>query len=150
MSMALNGNLEDFGIADVFQLIGQQAKTGVLEIRDRKLCMKLVFDGGSIVWASPAEASEYAELGDRMVRSGLLTRDRLSALMAECRSSARSLPALAVSSGVCPESEIEEIREAITQFLWRLLLNVATYVKGTRAGLKQQSAWRRAQSVKRN
>ena len=32
MSIALRGNLRDFGIAEVFQLIGQQRKTGILEI----------------------------------------------------------------------------------------------------------------------
>ena len=32
MPVALRGNLKDFGIADVFQLIGHQRKTGQLEI----------------------------------------------------------------------------------------------------------------------
>ena len=35
MGVALRGNLEDFGIADVFQLIGQQRKTGVLDLKRR-------------------------------------------------------------------------------------------------------------------
>jgi hypothetical protein len=30
VSVGLSGNLQDFGLADVFQLIGQQRKTGVL------------------------------------------------------------------------------------------------------------------------
>ena len=33
--MALSGTLKDFGIADIFQLIGQQQKTGVLHLTDR-------------------------------------------------------------------------------------------------------------------
>jgi hypothetical protein len=32
VSVGLSGNLRDFGIADVFQLIGQQRKTGVLDL----------------------------------------------------------------------------------------------------------------------
>ena len=32
MAVALRGNLSDFGIGEVFQLIGQQRKTGVLEV----------------------------------------------------------------------------------------------------------------------
>ena len=35
MAVALHGNLRDFGIGEVFQLIGQQRKTGVLEVRRR-------------------------------------------------------------------------------------------------------------------
>jgi len=34
VSVALHGNLRDFGIGEVFQLIGQQQKTGVLEVSD--------------------------------------------------------------------------------------------------------------------
>ena len=34
MAVALRGNLQDFGIAEVFQLIGQQRKTGTLESRE--------------------------------------------------------------------------------------------------------------------
>ncbi len=33
MAVALRGNLQDFGIAEVFQLIGQQRKTGMLKFR---------------------------------------------------------------------------------------------------------------------
>ena len=32
VAVALRGNLKDFGIADVFQLIGQQRKTGPIII----------------------------------------------------------------------------------------------------------------------
>ncbi|MCP4038759.1 MAG: DUF4388 domain-containing protein, partial [bacterium] len=44
MGVALNGNLQDFGIAEVFQLIGQQRKTGMLNISHagREVC--LAFD----------------------------------------------------------------------------------------------------------
>ena len=38
MSVALHGNLRDFGIGEVFQLIGQQRKTGVLEVDATRRC----------------------------------------------------------------------------------------------------------------
>ena len=50
MSVALHGNLRDFGIGEVFQLIGQQQKTGVLEVSDGELRMRVAFDGGAVVW----------------------------------------------------------------------------------------------------
>ena len=114
MSAALNGNLQDFGIAEVFQLIGQQCKTGMLEIRHGDRTMQLVFDQGAVVWASLIGATEHSELGDRLVRCGLLTRQRLNELMIECEDSARSLPALAVTLDVVAASDIEEIRELLT------------------------------------
>ncbi len=44
MSVALRGNLQDFGIADIFQLIGQQRKTGILEFKDGQESVQLRFD----------------------------------------------------------------------------------------------------------
>ena len=44
---ALRGNLRDFGIAEVFQLIGQQRKTGILEIDHGGDRVQLLFDGGN-------------------------------------------------------------------------------------------------------
>ena len=54
MSVALRGNLRDFGIADVFQLIGQQRKTVVLEFTsDAGVRVQLRFDCGNVVSAAP-------------------------------------------------------------------------------------------------
>ena len=68
MSAALHGNLKDFGIAEVFQLIGQQRKTGLLEISGEGECVQLAFDEGAVVWASPVGPTEFAVLGERLVR----------------------------------------------------------------------------------
>ena len=74
MRVGLSGNLVDFGIADVFQLIGQQRKTGLLELRTRGAEATLVFDGGSVVAALPAGDGDVDALSDKLVRCGLLRR----------------------------------------------------------------------------
>ena len=75
MAVALRGNLSDFGIGEVFQLIGQQRKTGVLEVdggrRNASTCR---FVEGSVVSAATAGPHEDAALGDMLVRAGLLAR----------------------------------------------------------------------------
>ena len=53
MTVALHGNLRDFGIGEVFQLIGQQRKTGVLEVRGQQGEVELRFDAGGVVSAAP-------------------------------------------------------------------------------------------------
>jgi len=114
-SVALRGNLTDFGIAEVFQLIGQQRKTGVLVIEEGRLHVRLAFDGGAVVWAAPVGSSDHAVLGDRLVRCGLLTRARLAELEAEGESSARSLPALIVASGAVREEDLAQVRDLLTR-----------------------------------
>ncbi len=51
MSMALHGNLRDFGIGEVFQLIGQQQKTGFLSVEGKDRELRIAFEQGSVVWA---------------------------------------------------------------------------------------------------
>jgi len=34
--MALTGTLKDFGIAEILQLIGQQAKSGILHLKNKQ------------------------------------------------------------------------------------------------------------------
>jgi hypothetical protein len=115
VSVALHGNLSDFGIAEVFQLIGQQRKTGLLEITAEEQSVKLAFDEGSVVWAAPVGDTEFAVLGDRLVRCGLITREALDEIARESESSARQLPTQLVENGAVAESDIEEVNELLSR-----------------------------------
>jgi hypothetical protein len=116
MSVALRGNLEDFGIADVFQLIGQQRKTGILEFTGADgRRVQLRFDRGAVVSAAPAESRTQGPLGEMFVRCGFLTRDQVDALHAECGPSGQSLPRLAVARGWIDEEKVEEIEDLLTR-----------------------------------
>ena len=53
MSVSLRGNLEDFGIGEIFQLIGQQRKTGILEFSSKRVQIRIRFDRGAVVSAAP-------------------------------------------------------------------------------------------------
>jgi hypothetical protein len=114
VSVALRGNVKDFGIAEVFQLIGQQRKTGVLELSDRGRQVQLVFDRGSVVSATPVGPRPHEALGEMLVRCGLLTRQRVEDLHRECAASARILPRLAQECGLGPE-EVEAIQDLLTR-----------------------------------
>lgn len=114
MAVALRGNLQDFGIAEVFQLIGQQRKTGLLKILNDRREVCLAFDSGSVVWAKPSAKHEHEALGQRLIRCGHLTAEVLSTLDAGARSSGRSLRALMVSEGVVTEPDLEAVDSLIT------------------------------------
>ncbi len=115
MAVALHGNLKDFGLAEVFQLIGQQRKTGLLEIAGRGLKMRLAFADGNVVWAQPAASGEHTALGEMLVRSGLLTRESLDEALRESEGSARPLPGLLASSGSVSEHDLEATLDLLTQ-----------------------------------
>lgn len=115
MSVSLRGNLQDFGIADVFQLIGQQRKTGVLEFAGHGEQIQFLFDRGAIVSAAPVGLWSHAALGEMLLRCGLLTRDRVEALRAECEASAQTLPGVAIARGWLEASELRQIEDLLTR-----------------------------------
>jgi len=71
----LSGSLKDFGLTDLFQILGQQQKTGVLNLQeDKKGVVQILFDKGVIVGtAFPSETEEETSLGKRLIRGGLIS-----------------------------------------------------------------------------
>jgi hypothetical protein len=114
MAIALRGNLQDFGIAEVFQLIGQQRKTGLLKISAPGREIGLAFDLGSVVWAAPAAKRESEVLGQRLVRCGLITAQQLTSLQAEAQASARTLTAVVLAEQTIRKEELEAIEDLLT------------------------------------
>ena len=80
--MALSGTLKDFGIADIFQLIGHQAKTGVLLLKDREIEVRIFFVEGNVVKAEQSTRDKADLLGNIMVRAGALTQAQLEDALA--------------------------------------------------------------------
>jgi len=117
MPVGLSGNLVDFGIADVFQLIGQQRKTGVLELRNGEVRAQLVFWNGMVVTAAPAvsRAGDIDPVADRLVRCGLLPRERAGEAMTLCKASAQTLPRVLVDRGWLDTATVREAEELVTR-----------------------------------
>jgi len=115
MSVALRGNLEDFGIGEIFQLIGQQRKTGILEFSAKREQIRIRFDRGAVVSAAPVGPRPESALGDMLVRCGYLPRPEVDQLLNDCEASAQSLSRLAVSTGRLSEAAIEELESLLTR-----------------------------------
>jgi hypothetical protein len=112
MTIALHGNLRDFGMGEVFQLIGQQRKTGVLEVRGQKGEVTLRFDAGCVVSAAPVGATPDAALSDMIARCGVVPRDRLAELG---RDPASSIGRRLVDGGLLSVESLREIEDLLTR-----------------------------------
>jgi len=114
MTIALHGNLRDFGMGEVFQLIGQQRKTGVLEVRGQNSEVTLRFDAGGVVSAAPVGTRVDEALVEMIVRCGLVPRDRLAAI--EVRHEA-SLPIAQrlVEDGLLGADSLREVEDLLTR-----------------------------------
>jgi hypothetical protein len=115
MSVALHGNLRDFGIGEVFQLIGQQQKTGILEVSDGELRLRVAFDGGAVIRGERVGAYEQAALGDMLVRTGLITPQRLVTLERQIAERGAQLESLLREGGELSSQQVDEISSLVTR-----------------------------------
>ena len=115
MSVALHGNLRDFGIGEVFQLIGQQQKTGLLEVQNEELRLRIAFDTGAVVAGDRVGAYEQAALGDMLVRAGLITPQRLVELEQQIAQHGAQLESLLRERGELRGDQLDEIVSLVTR-----------------------------------
>ena len=76
--MALEGTLKDFSLADIFQLIGLQRKTGVLTLRGKDDTVTVTFLDGKVVSADSLNRRLENRLGHVLIRTGTLTTEQLN------------------------------------------------------------------------
>ena len=79
--MALQGNLKDFGITEILQLIGQQLKTGVLNIRQGKRVVEIYFVDGMIVHVHSNYRGKKDLIGEIFVKAQLITQEQLERVL---------------------------------------------------------------------
>ncbi len=115
MSVALHGNLRDFGIGEVFQLIGQQQKTGVLDVTGESERVRIAFDRGAVVWGEAVGPYEHAALGDLLVRSGLVTPERMLQLERGVQDGEGDLLTLIARSAALGAAQLQEAVDLLTQ-----------------------------------
>ena len=97
--MALEGTLASFGIAEIFQLIGTQAKTGTLEIETDNAVARIRFVNGPVLDAVPGEMDSAHAIGEMLVRSGLVTPRQLDYALGVQKRSLRRIGDILIRMG---------------------------------------------------
>ncbi len=139
VSVALNGNLRDFGISEVFQLIGQQRKTGALHVRQGAREFELHFDEGRIVNAAPSDAPGVA-VGDMLVRCGVIAADVYRKAKRKAEPGESTADAL-VNAGHLTREELREIEDLLTR---ETLFDLLRWVEGSFHFVAQAAEHRRS------
>lgn len=106
--MALKGTIKDFGVADIFQLIGQQAKTGILVLNNDVDEVRVYFRGGSVVRAEKASRPEQMLLGNFMVRAQVISPGQLDHALKEQRRTRKRIGAILVELNFTDQRTITE------------------------------------------
>src|SRR5947209_6332098 len=119
--MALEGTLKDFSLADIFQLIGLQRKTGVLTLRGKDDTVTVTFLDGKVVAADSLNRRLETRLGSVLIKSGLLTQDQLSHALAIQKETLQRLGFVLTHYGIISADALKQsIQLQILQIVYRL------------------------------
>ncbi len=119
--MALEGTLKDFSLADIFQLIGLQRKTGVLTLRSKDDTVTVTFLDGKVVGADSLNRRLENRLGTVLMRTGFITQDQLNRALEIQKETLQRLGFILTHYGIISaESLREAIQLQILQVVYRL------------------------------
>lgn len=119
--MALEGTLKDFSLADIFQLIGLQRKTGVLTLRGKDDTVTVTFLDGKVVGADSLNRRAENRLGTVLIRTGVLTPDQLNRALEIQRETLQRLGFILTHYGIISQDVLREAIELqMMQIVYRL------------------------------
>ncbi len=125
--MALQGTLRDFGIADIFQLIAHQQKTGILQLRREgdPVGLDVHFVGGLIAASVSGGEPAGGRLAEHLVRAGPLTPERLQQAKDQAQQELAKLRDVLVDGGyvdnetVCAVEKLFALESIYELFGWQ-------------------------------
>jgi hypothetical protein len=119
--MALKGTLKDFGIAEILQLIGQQAKSGVLHLHSKDDEIHIAIADGGVVRAESAGRKTRERLGAMLVRAEIITREELEYALDVQRKTLRRLGDVLVELSLVGKADLREMTALqTTETIYRL------------------------------
>jgi hypothetical protein len=121
--MALEGTIKDFGLPDIFQLIGLQRKTGHLTLTDEKdgETVTVTFENGMVVMADSSARRLEDRLGNVLVKQGKLSRVRLEEALEMQQQTLQRLGHILSSGSVITAKDLREaLQVQVSQIVFRV------------------------------
>ncbi len=106
--MALEGTLRDFSLADIFQLIALQHKTGLLNVRSPSDTVTLGFVDGMLVSAESSAQRLDTRLGTVLVKTRRLSPDNLQRALEIQSQTLQRLGFILLKSGYCTSQDLRD------------------------------------------
>src|SRR5262245_37280996 len=114
--MALEGTLKDFSLADIFQLIGIQKKTGILTLKNDGEVVTVAFLNGAVVSADSLKKNLEDRLGTVLVKSGRISELKLREALRIQKETLQRLGYILVRGNFISHADLKEaLRLQITQ-----------------------------------
>lgn len=119
--MALKGTLRDFSLADIFQLIGIQKKTGILTLKNQQEVVTVSFVDGQVVSADALHRRLEDRLGAVLVKSGRITEAQLQEALKIQKNTLKRMGNILVENRFIDANGLRDaLQVQISQMVYRL------------------------------
>jgi hypothetical protein len=127
--VALQGSIKDFGLPDIFQLIGLQRKTGILTLKHAEETVTVTFENGMVVNADSTTQRLEERLGSLLVKQGALSEEKLEEVVQKQRATLQRLGHILVSNSYISQKDLQAaLQVQVSQNVFRLFRwNVGDY-----------------------
>ena len=121
--MALEGTIRDFGLPDIFQLIGLQRKTGLLTLTNEKdeESVTVTFENGMVVMADSSSKRLEDRLGNVLVKQGKLPKERLDEVLVTQRATLQRLGHILVTNNYITSKDLKDaLQVQVAQIVFKV------------------------------
>ncbi len=119
--MAFEGTLKDFSLAEIFQLISYQKKTGILTLKGEGKKATVNFMEGDVISAETIDEKLEDRLGQRLVRCNLITKEQLLKVLNIQKETLQRLGYILVSKKFISQLDMERnLRDVICEKIYKL------------------------------
>lgn len=123
--MALEGTIKDFGLADIFQLISLQKKTGTLTVESKGNAVNIYFHEGKIIYADVLKRWEGDKLGEVLLKTRMITKEQMERAIEINRESGHMIGHILVKENLISKEDLSEALQLQMKklmfhlFLWK-------------------------------
>ncbi|BBB32352.1 conserved hypothetical protein [Thermotomaculum hydrothermale] len=119
--MALKGTLKDFSLADIFQLIAIQKKTGILSLKRDDEEIDVFFQDGMIVGAESKKGKSDHLLGKLLVRIGAISKEELEIALEIQKNTMKRLGQILIEKNFISQDDLKEaLKKRVLEIVYSL------------------------------
>ncbi len=119
--MALEGTLRDFSLADIFQLIGLQRKTGVLTLKSQEDVVSISFLDGKVVGADSFTKRIEDRLGQVLLKTAIVSQNELDAALRTQMETLERLGHILIRHNIISRDELRKaLEKQVLQIIFRV------------------------------
>ena len=119
--MALEGTLEDFSLADIFQLIALQRKTGILSLKRNQEVVSVKFHNGMVIGADSSPKKLEDRIGKVLEKTGLISEDQLKEALEYQQKTLQKIGFILVDQNYITREQLQDaLQIQVAQMIYRL------------------------------